>query len=983
MSSRISKLVHDLVQQISSASTSDHGGISQQVDFAMHVITSNFGEKALSVQDEDKLVQELKRCLIQRGGNSEGLDFAGLHRKLALLTQHSASFRLSILQLLDSIARDQDMNSRYTDRESRQHGFTATSQPRRLTSQTTSSELSDSIAARLNIAVSEQPGSSSQRSNQGHLSDSLAQSMSQANADPAGSRKPGQGQSGENGVEVEEVAEAELVRDVLFTCEGIDGHHVKFDQRADKYLLSKSCKVSQATRTLVQQLCEVGRLYRQLHSHVLSTMQTGSSSAGVVRQAFVSVLQQELAQFYRLLSVLETQAHHPIPSAGSGQQLGGDHVPPSSRPYLTLLRLKVWLAEPLVCMRQLASLVELARTHKGGALAGRIHSQTQNGNPPERALAERVLAGCCTPLLDMVRRWVLEGDLRDPYSEFFVVADPGVSSDNFWRLAYRQVPPYSSPVSPLARLQEDMVPSFISSDLAARILRTGKSINFLRKCCNDQEWPEAAAAAVMAASAKQEAEGATTELEALALLVEEASQQIDAHLVKVMFKKYHFMRHCEAIRRYLLHSQGDFIQLLIAYVGPELDQPLDQISIFKLSSKLDMAVRGSLAQYEDPAILDCLKVGPITSSLSRSGWDAFSLRYLVQPPLTAVFTPPAMEHYLRIFNLLWRIQRVDHALAATWHTMAAERPARVKNDATSSSSFSSRSPPSSAPLSRSSSVRSSYSHHGGGVRGSRSSMVSNDGAAPLSVASVGRSGLEDHPEFDGLLKSYELLRSEMAHFVGNVRIYFVLEVMENNRADFAAKAEARVVGLPAVQVAKGLDELIEAHELYIQAVVEKALLGECSQLLRKVLYTLFDHILTFTAMVADAYSKIRDVRAQLSSRQANSLLPSPGSCPRAKRAAEAEKRTAAGQWGTVAADGPQPHVAREFLAKAQKEMEGLKQQYASDLEGFIAQLPAQQHVDLRFLSLRLDFSLFYTRQHTSSSNPPLKLRRTPPPKTLA
>ena len=33
-----------------------------------------------------------------------------------------------------------------------------------------------------------------------------------------------------------------------------------------------------------------------------------------------------------------------------------------------------------------------------------------------------------------------------------------------------------------------MVPSFIPVDLANKILVIGKSINFMRKCCNDTEW---------------------------------------------------------------------------------------------------------------------------------------------------------------------------------------------------------------------------------------------------------------------------------------------------------------------------------------------------------------------------------------------------------------------------------------------------------------------------------------------------------------
>ena len=35
-------------------------------------------------------------------------------------------------------------------------------------------------------------------------------------------------------------------------------------------------------------------------------------------------------------------------------------------------------------------------------------------------------------------------------------------------------------------------------------------------------------------------------------------------------------------------------------------------------------------------------------------WDVFSLDYAVSTPLNVIFTPDAMQQYLRIFQLLWK-----------------------------------------------------------------------------------------------------------------------------------------------------------------------------------------------------------------------------------------------------------------------------------------------------------------------------------------
>ena len=48
------------------------------------------------------------------------------------------------------------------------------------------------------------------------------------------------------------------------------------------------------------------------------------------------------------------------------------------------------------------------------------------------------------------------------------------------------------------------------------------------------------------------------------------------------------------------------------------------------------------------------------------GWDIFSLYYKVGPPLNTIITQDLMKNYLRIFNFLWRLKRVDSSLSSTW-----------------------------------------------------------------------------------------------------------------------------------------------------------------------------------------------------------------------------------------------------------------------------------------------------------------------------
>lgn len=445
--------------------------------------------------------------------------------------------------------------------------------------------------------------------------------------------------------EENDVCEEVLVRDVIYACQGVNGNYVKFESDNVGFVLSDLIKVPRATRTMVHKLCELGWLFKRVTGFISQSMDRfPAEDVGTVGQAFCSALQDELSEYYKLLAVLEAQASNPIPL------VSGD-----SGNYLSLRRLAVWLAEPMVKMRLMADLVEKCRVLRGGAMAGAIHLHARHGDPLVHEFMRRLLQRVCSPLFEMVRRWVLEGELEDIFAEFFIVGQP-VKAESLWREGYR--------------LHDAMLPSFISPSLAQRILRTGKSINFLRVCCEDRGWTDAATVVVTDTGATARRGGFRYgETDTLESLVDEAAKRIDKHLLDVIYKRYKFKEHCLAIKRYLLLGQGDFVQYLMDIVGPELSEPANTVSSFKLSGLLETAIRASNAQYDDPDILDRLRVKMMPHESGDRGWDVFSLEYDARVPLDTVFTESVMARYLRIFNFLWKLRRVEHALIGAWKTM--------------------------------------------------------------------------------------------------------------------------------------------------------------------------------------------------------------------------------------------------------------------------------------------------------------------------
>jgi gamma-tubulin complex component 3 len=131
----------------------------------------------------------------------------------------------------------------------------------------------------------------------------------------------------------------------------------------------------------------------------------------------------------------------------------------------------------------------------------------------------RLLRRVCSPLFEMVRSWVLEGELEDVFAEFFIIGQP-VKAESLWREGYL--------------IRSDMLLAFISPVLAQRILRTGKSINILRICCDDNGWADAGSEAAAQVGTTTSRGGiGYGKIDALEALVVEAAKRIDRHLMDV------------------------------------------------------------------------------------------------------------------------------------------------------------------------------------------------------------------------------------------------------------------------------------------------------------------------------------------------------------------------------------------------------------------------------------------------------------------
>ena len=142
--------------------------------------------------------------------------------------------------------------------------------------------------------------------------------------------------------------------------------------------------------------------------------------------------------------------------------------------FLNLRKLYLWVQEPLDRMKWLALIVDSIQNLKGGAICSAINTFAMNGSPSTRQFINRILKEVSAPILTMIKTWMIEGEINDPFREFFVDTDPNVPDEKLWTQKYS--------------LNYIMIPSFLSNELAVKILKTGKAVNFIRRCCGEQDW---------------------------------------------------------------------------------------------------------------------------------------------------------------------------------------------------------------------------------------------------------------------------------------------------------------------------------------------------------------------------------------------------------------------------------------------------------------------------------------------------------------
>ncbi|OCH90974.1 gamma-tubulin complex DGRIP91/SPC98 component [Obba rivulosa] len=481
-----------------------------------------------------------------------------------------------------------------------------------------------------------------------------------------------------------------ILRDTLYILQGISGKYVQFSTQNDLEASSDIVFndeprhiISAPTKALVHRLAEVGYLYVRVNAFVQE--REGKVGVGMIEQSLCHHLQTQLTEYYRLIAVLESQMSAAPKDDGTSPS-SDDRSIRGEETGLTLKRLDVWIEDWKLRMRMMSVCVEGARGAHGGALVNLIHGYADNGDPFVRKFTNHMLEEVSKPFFETLHKWIFSGELNDPFSEFFVAVDPELAHLQYVQPAHDGIGnPSDGGFGGLAgdaedleqresglklwetkyQFRKEMLPSFVGEAFGRKIFSTGKSLNFIRYSCQDSDW--------VATREKISNTGGTlkySDISGLERSIDVAYRIASQRLFTVFFEKYKLLDHLKALKHYLLLTYGDFADQLMESLSPSLARPANTLYRHNLTATLETAIRSSNAQNDPPDVLRRLDARMLEYSHGEIGWDVFTLEYKVDAPIDTVLDPESMIKYLKLFNHLWKIKRIENTLNKGWMRIA-------------------------------------------------------------------------------------------------------------------------------------------------------------------------------------------------------------------------------------------------------------------------------------------------------------------------
>eukprot|EP00547_Thalassionema_nitzschioides_P000280 CAMPEP_0194215716 /NCGR_PEP_ID=MMETSP0156-20130528/17725_1 /TAXON_ID=33649 /ORGANISM="Thalassionema nitzschioides, Strain L26-B" /LENGTH=758 /DNA_ID=CAMNT_0038944313 /DNA_START=45 /DNA_END=2318 /DNA_ORIENTATION=+ len=646
-----------------------------------------------------------------------------------------------------------------------------------------------------------------------------------------------------------------ILRECLYTLQGMNGATLYFDKEQEfqisnldsEFALSNPSQslLGQGAEEALRSCCKAGWYYGRIQEYITKAKDANSSSSSVAKALATALQDYLLDHYHSLLADWESKLDATNNDDG----------------IISLRQLMIRLREPTHQLRTLAMVVDgLKGIKRGSEILTALVQHSWHGDSRHVKLVQGLIQKASQPWFDALYFWTTQGMLIMEDDEFFVVKSekreiPGKANADNAVLNWKDT---------FVVYKERVPTGIMNQTLVQPSLTVGKGINFIRQCLRDSGWKlslledkhldtlSSEGGTFDDEELKKELFGyryhppkdivvsrcnSTRQTSKLAKTLEVAEEQINSYIVEALRERHNLMDHLHGLKQFLLLGQGDFISALLESLYPELEwEGGTGLHAYSLMGFVDSALKSTNASQLPSWVLERLSVKMLSKeqqdsmlqfrfSLQAEGddnaWDTFALDYSVPAPLTAIVHDSAMDHYHQVFSFLWALKRVEFLLNLTW------RQSTDLNHA----------------------IITFAQYH-----------------------AINMASHQPYAQAITLLRHISMARQSMMHFIINLKSYLFFEVLEGAWKTLSSRIEQ----------GESLDELIQAHDEYLNEIIQMSLLfnedGDASLGLQ--LNCLLSLVLKFCTIQRDIFSS-----ATKKVEEATKLLK------------QAEQRTKQGEWG--------------------------------------------------------------------------------------
>ncbi|KAH3670827.1 hypothetical protein WICMUC_004796 [Wickerhamomyces mucosus] len=385
-------------------------------------------------------------------------------------------------------------------------------------------------------------------------------------------------------------------------------------------------------------LLEISLLYMKLTLSIENFKSQRLNSQ--IKTAFFSFITEQLNDYLKLVNELTT------------------------KPY-SLKTLIADLYDELIRLRFLSFISKKSIEITGYQLLSFLFTYNNYGDFTIRDTTRKVINYCLQPFVSAINIWVVEGELNDRANEFFISYDTTNVQSHM-------------DFSNRAKFSRERVPSFLSKEISETIYSIGITNHFLKFYCKETEWINeySQKARFLLQTVIKSGTHLLDILRGLEFskLISKLNSEILNYFTHIIHSKFHLLNVLNALTDFLLMRKGDFIEALMNRGQSLFNEPSSMLSTTQLSNLLRESVDKTTVRHylnEDKHILNNLDARILNLGHGNIGWDVFTLDYTIETPLSFILNTQFNEHkreYLRIFNHLWKIKRLNYIFSEEWIT---------------------------------------------------------------------------------------------------------------------------------------------------------------------------------------------------------------------------------------------------------------------------------------------------------------------------